>query len=71
MIVLEARSSFCKPDHGPGTVDGVDETINGYFSQGCKPASLYSPESFGALPPYSVPYVIAAQAIGLATGVDA
>ncbi len=52
--------------HGGITVNGVVKPLSlsaiggggDYFLQGCKPESLYSPQSFEVPLPYSLPYVI-------------
>jgi len=44
--------------------------VQGTFSQGCKPASLYSPDSFETPNGLSVPYYTALSAIGLPIALD-
>jgi len=60
---LRSSKQLCKRDNGPATVGGV--STNGgsdgqigkeYLSQGCLPASLYSPESFEVPNALSLPY---------------
>ncbi len=43
----------------PGNVNGSLSDMGGYFSQGCLPVSLYSPEAFQVPNGYSLPYVAA------------
>jgi len=70
---LRSAKQLCKSDLGPGVIDGIpklmtDSSASGFppnggdfLTQGCKPASLYSPESFGAPPSVAVPYFIGLQ----------
>ncbi len=73
---LRSSKQLCKTDYGPGgtptnglvNIDGVIRQtgptlfdLGNYFIQGCLPASLYSPESFGAPLGYALPYALAAQ----------
>jgi outer membrane receptor protein involved in Fe transport len=44
--------------------------VQGTFSQGCKPASLYSPDSFETPNGLSVPYYAALSAVGLPAALD-
>jgi len=68
---MRSAKQLCKTDPIPGTVDGAAvplagyglnqaSNMGGYFSQGCKPASLYSDESFQVPNGFSLPYVSAA-----------
>jgi outer membrane receptor protein involved in Fe transport len=50
------------PDEGQ---QGGVSTVQSVFSQGCKPASLYSPDSFQTPNGQSIPYYFQLQAIGL------
>ena len=72
---MRTSKQLCKTDPGRSTVDGVHvpnpgeagggpiiqafTITTGYTSQGCLPASLYSPESFEVPNGYSLPYVVA------------
>ena len=72
---MRTQKQLCKTDPGLPSVNGVHvpypgETGGGgitqaftvttaYLSQGCLPASLYSPESFEVPNGYSLPYVVA------------
>ena len=72
---MRTSKQLCKTDPGLSSVDGVHVPVpgengggaitqaftitTGYVSQGCLPASLYSPESFGVPNGYSLPYVVA------------
>jgi len=72
---MRTSKQLCKTDPGPTTVDGVHVPYpgelssqpitnafvfsTGYLSQGCLPASLYSPESFEVPNGYALPYVVA------------
>jgi outer membrane receptor protein involved in Fe transport len=72
---MRTAKQLCKHDPGPQSVDGVPLPLGGtvanpflfstnYLSQGCLPASLYAPESFGVPNGYSLPYVAAIQFVG-------
>jgi iron complex outermembrane receptor protein len=78
---IRSSKQLCKTAPTPATVDGIpvpapgiaDQSltdIGGYFSQGCLPASLYSPESFEVPNGYSLPYVAAGELAGLLTTID-
>ena len=67
---MRSSKQLCKTAPFPVTVDGIPvpgpggsgqslSDLGGYFSQGCLPASLYSPESFEVPNGYSLPYVAA------------
>ncbi len=67
-----ARSTkqLCKKDSGPNTIDGFDINTSSdpgfykaWLSQGCLPASFYSPESFQTPNGQSIPFVAAGQFI--------
>jgi iron complex outermembrane receptor protein len=69
---MRTAKQLCKKDLPPQTVDGVaapgpflglDAALafgSNYLSQGCLPASLYSPDNFEVPYGYSLPYVVAA-----------
>jgi iron complex outermembrane receptor protein len=68
---LRSGKQLCKTDFGPGSVDGVPKpvgigyTVPGdYFTQGCVPVSLYSPEAFQAPLGYALPYILGIQDTG-------
>jgi outer membrane receptor protein involved in Fe transport len=74
-----ARSTkqLCKKDPGPSWVDGLDLNTTGnpefykaWLTQGCLPASLYSPESYQTPNGQAIPFVAADQYVfnGLAGG---
>ena len=79
---LRSAKQLCKTAPIPTTLDGVPvppggnstnaaSDLGGYFSQGCLPASLYSPESFEVPNGFALPYVAAAIYGGqLTQGVD-
>ena len=67
---IRSSKQLCKTAPIPATVDGVavpppggsDNAISdlgGYFSQGCLPVSLYSPEAFEVPNGFSLPYIAA------------
>ncbi len=72
---MRTAKQLCKTDPGLSSVDGVSiptpsqassngigaafTVSTGYLSQGCLPASLYSPESFEVPNGFSLPYVVA------------
>jgi outer membrane receptor protein involved in Fe transport len=63
---LRTGKQLCHADPGPSEVNGVpvapqpatidSQLVTGYFSQGCLPASLYSPDSFDTPNGYALPY---------------
>jgi outer membrane receptor protein involved in Fe transport len=73
---MRTAKQLCKTDPGLSSVLGVSAPaprngLQGAFtlssaslSQGCLPASLYAPESFGVPNGYSLPYVVAGQVSG-------
>ena len=70
MDVVEGVAGFATPDfYGiVGDWAGVGSPLSyvqGNFSQGCKPASLYSPESFQKTNPLALPYFIPLGGVGL------
>ncbi len=71
---MRTQKQLCKTDAGLTSVLGTQvhtpdyyqsgvfasfAVTTGYLSQGCLPASLYAPESFGVPYGYSLPYVVA------------
>ena len=70
---MRTSKQLCKTDPGLSNVGGVSiptpiglqpisaafTVTTGYLSQGCLPASLYAPESFGVPYGFSLPYVVA------------
>ena len=65
---LRSAKQLCKTDFGPGEVDGVPKPVGGFglnvasgdfFTQGCIPTSLYSPDAFQAPLSFALPYVLA------------
>ncbi len=73
---LRSAKQLCKTDYGPGgtptngivVIDGVVKSLGpnysnpgDYFTQGCAPASLYSPDSFQAPLGYTLPYILGLQ----------
>jgi len=78
---LRSSKQLCKTDNGPGSVDGIPKLATHYanltvsyggggeyFTQGCAPASLYSPESFEVPLDFSLPFVAAVNALAKGTG---
>jgi len=73
---MRTAKQLCKTAPVPATVDGVPtpqtggqilfQAVSAYLSQGCLPASPYSPESFEVPNAYGLPYVLAADFGGLA-----
>jgi len=76
---LRSSKQLCKTDYGPGgtptngqvdiggVIKGVGPAFSAagdYFTQGCAPASLYSPDSFQAPLGYTLPYILALQDTG-------
>ncbi|HEX6866027.1 MAG TPA: TonB-dependent receptor, partial [Caulobacteraceae bacterium] len=51
------------PEYGQGGV--IWAGVQASFSQGCKPASLYSPDSFQKTNPLALPYYVPLGAVGL------
>ena len=71
---LRSGKQLCHADRGPTYIgdqyiqEGAASLVNftsGYFSQGCKPASLYSPDSFDTPYGFALAYYGALGAIGL------
>ncbi len=68
------------PTSGTVVINGVVQGIGGnffsndnngsFFLQGCLPASLYAPESFGAPIGYALPYVLGLSSIGTISGIN-
>ena len=69
---IRSSKQLCKTAPIPAKVDGVDvpapgigdlaaTDIGGYFSQGCLPASLYSPESYEVPNGFSLQYIAAGE----------
>jgi len=68
---MRSAKQLCKRAPIPLTIDGVpvpqngaggnnaNTNLSGYFTQGCLPASLYSPESFEVVNGFGLPYVTA------------
>jgi outer membrane receptor protein involved in Fe transport len=72
---MRTSKQLCKTDPGPSSILGVHvptptelgsgplitafQMSTTYLSQGCLPASLYAPESFGVPNGFSLPYVVA------------
>jgi len=76
---MRTAKQLCHTDPGPSNIGGVDvrgpsggldglalafSLTSANFSQGCLPASLYSPESFQVPNGYSLPYVTAGYVSG-------
>jgi iron complex outermembrane receptor protein len=72
---LRSSKQLCKTDNGPGEVGGVAKPVNpgsflsgdsgDFFSQGCLPASFYSPAAFEAPLGFVLPIVVGEQLIGI------
>ena len=72
---LRSSKQLCKTDNGPGEVGGVAKPVNpgtfligdsgDFFSQGCLPASLYSPDAFEAPLGFVLPIVVGEQLINI------
>jgi outer membrane receptor protein involved in Fe transport len=63
---MRTAKQLCKKDPGPDTVDGIDVNsqadgafYHAWLSQGCLPASLYSPDSFETPNGQAIPFVMA------------
>jgi iron complex outermembrane receptor protein len=67
---IRSAKQLCKTAPIPATVDGITvpppggsenalSDLGGYFSQGCLPVSLYSPEAFEVPNGFSLPYIAA------------
>jgi len=69
---IRSAKQLCKTDPSLTSVDGIpkDAYSRDFFTQGCKPVSLYSPEAFEAPPGFSLPYVTGGQAISRADFTD-
>ncbi len=75
---LRSGKQLCMTDYGPGEVGGVPKPIapsfygisGDFFTQGCKPTSLYSPSAFEAPLGYALPYVLGLEALGHANDVN-
>jgi outer membrane receptor protein involved in Fe transport len=70
---LRSAKQLCKTDYGPGEIDGVSKPVGvgvgygepgNFFTQGCIPTSLYSPDAFQAPLGYALPYISGLQAEG-------
>ena len=69
---LRSAKQLCMTDYGPGEVGGVPKPVEpsnygvsgDFFTQGCKPTSLYSPDAFEAPLGYALPYVLGLEALG-------
>jgi iron complex outermembrane recepter protein len=72
---LRSGKQLCNKDPGPSEINGIpvlpsggplpSNLTSGYFSQGCKPASLYSPDSFQTPNGFALPYYVPLSFIGL------
>jgi len=62
---MRSAKQLCKTDVGPGAINGEPVAAGGNLSQGCLPASLYSPESYGVPNGYSLPYYIGPSGMAL------
>ncbi|HVZ70711.1 MAG TPA: TonB-dependent receptor [Rhizomicrobium sp.] len=67
---VRSAKQLCKKDLGPTVVDGLDLATTGnpnffqsWLSQGCLPASFYSPEAFQTPNGQSLPFVAAGEFI--------
>ena len=69
---IRSSKQLCMEDPGVGEIDGIPKPV-GYgsfgapgnsFDQGCKPASLYSPNSFEAPNGLALPYVTTLNFVG-------
>jgi iron complex outermembrane recepter protein len=70
---LRSGKQLCHKDMGPTEINGVPVDQLGqvsYFGQGCKPASLYSPDSFETPDGHSLPYYGAAGNLGSPVYID-
>ena len=60
---IRSSKQLCKNDPGPDEIDGVSmgtigfDNKRSYLSQGCLPASMYSPDAFEVPNGYSLPYL--------------
>ncbi len=69
---LRSSKQLCMEDPGVGEIDGIPKPIGygafglsgNYLDQGCKPASLYSPNSFEAPNGLALPYVTTLNYVG-------
>jgi len=79
---LRSGKQLCHTDPGPAEVDGVPvietadpvfsgEAVRVFWTQGCRPASLYSPDSFQTPNGFALPYATAAGIIGAPVHADA
>jgi outer membrane receptor protein involved in Fe transport len=77
---MRTAKQLCKNDPGPSEINGIGVPDSGslnvfrlgvsYVSQGCLPASLYSPESFQVPNGFSLPYWSGPAFEGVVTGVN-
>ena len=83
---LRSAKQLCKTDYGPGwhahngvvvtrwrrkaVGSGLWSIPGDYFTQGCAPASLYSPNSFQAPLGYTLPYILGLQDEGNGNPID-
>jgi len=76
---LRSAKQLCKTDYGPGEINGVPKPVGpsaygqgysgDYFSQGCIPASFYSPDAYHTPLAYILPYVLGALTLGDANNI--
>jgi len=74
---LRSGKQLCTTDFGPGSIDGIPKPVGvgyaipgDYFTQGCKPGSLYSPDAFQAPLGYALPYILGLQDEGLGNAIN-
>jgi len=82
---MRTAKQLCKTDPGPDSVGGINlgplgsgltgisaafTITRNSFSQGCLPASFYSPESFEVPNGFALPYVVAGQVSGVLRGIN-
>ncbi len=78
---IRSAKQLCKTDPGPGEVGGVPKPVGpfsatvgvdagDFFSQGCLPTSLYSPDAYQTPLGYTLPYITGPEALGDATSID-
>jgi len=65
---IRSSKQLCKKDNGPQSVDGLDLDTTGnanfyraWLSQGCLPASFYSPDAFQTPNGQAIPFVAAGE----------